>query len=68
MGGGGGGYGEYNGECLFDNDRNNNKYNDNDKYNNAEDGKGLLGGADNGGNPTRTSTTLSAGRTSAAWP
>jgi hypothetical protein len=45
----GGGGGEYNRECLFDNDCNGNKYDNNNKYSNAEDGKGLRGGADNGG-------------------
>ncbi len=42
-------------ECLFDDDNNNDKYNDddddndNEDDNNTEDGKGLHGGADEGG-------------------
>ncbi len=39
-GGGGGGRGEYDRECVFNDDHDNNKYNDDNKYNGAEDGKG----------------------------
>jgi hypothetical protein len=46
-----GGGGEYNRECLFDNDRDNNEYDNEDKYNDGEDGKGSRGGADNEGEP-----------------
>ncbi len=46
---GGGVGGEYDGERLFDNNRDDNNYDNDDKYNNAEDGKGLRGGADDGG-------------------
>jgi hypothetical protein len=69
----GGGGGEYNRECLFNDNSNNNeydvddKYNDDDKYDNAEDGKGSRGGADNGGNLTTTVVTSSTGRPLAAW-
>jgi hypothetical protein len=46
----GGGGREYKGECLFDNDRNKDEYNDdNIEYNDKEDGKGLHRGADDGG-------------------
>ncbi len=38
----------WNGECLFDDNRNDNKYNNNDEYNDAEDGKGSRGVADDG--------------------
>jgi hypothetical protein len=48
MGGRRGG-GEYNGECLFDDDHGDKKYDNDDKYDSGEDGKGLCGGADNGG-------------------
>ncbi len=46
---GGGGGGEYKGECLFDDDRDEDKYNDDNKYDNEEDGKGSRRGADDGG-------------------
>ncbi len=45
----GGGGGEYDGECLFDNNHINNKYNDDHEYDGVEDGKGSRGGADDGG-------------------
>jgi hypothetical protein len=45
----GGGGEEYNGECLFGNDQDGNKYDNNDEYNGAEDGKGLRRGVDDGG-------------------
>jgi hypothetical protein len=41
--------GEYDGECLYHNNRNDKKYNDDNKYNDKEDGKGLRRGADKGG-------------------
>jgi hypothetical protein len=44
-----GGGGEYEGECLFDNDHDEDEYDDNNKYNNKEDGNGSRGGADDGG-------------------
>ncbi len=43
------GEGGYDGECLFKDNHNNEKYNKNDKYDGAEDGKGSHGGADDGG-------------------
>jgi hypothetical protein len=49
--------GEYDGECLIDDDR----------KDDAEDGKGSRGGVDDGGNPTTTVTMLSVGRPSGAW-
>jgi hypothetical protein len=45
----GGGSWEYNWECLFDNDCDNNKYDDNNNNDNAEDGEGLHGGVVDGG-------------------
>ncbi len=45
----GGGGGEYKGECLFADDRNKDKYDNNNKYDDKEDGKGLHEGADGGG-------------------
>jgi hypothetical protein len=62
----GGGGGEYEGECLFQDDRDNDKYNDNNEYNDEEDGKGSRGEADDGGNPTTIAATLFAGRPLAA--
>jgi hypothetical protein len=59
--------GKYDGECLFDNDHNDDEYNDKDKCNNAEDGNGLRGERMMGGNPTTTVTTLSAGCPLATW-
>ncbi len=56
-----------NGECLFDDNRNDNEYDDDDGYDDAEDGKESCGGADDGGNPTRTVVTLSAGCPLAVW-
>jgi hypothetical protein len=47
--GGGGGDGEYNWECLFHNDRDDNEYNKDNKYDNKKDGKGLRRGAEDGG-------------------
>jgi hypothetical protein len=44
-----GGGGEYEGECLFDDDRDKDEYNDDNEYNDKEDGKGLRRGADDGG-------------------
>ena len=41
--------GEYEGECLFDDDRDDDEYNHNNEYNDVEDGEGLLRGADDGG-------------------
>ncbi len=45
----GGEGGEYSGECLFDDNHDNNKYNDNDEYNGTEDGKESRRVADDGG-------------------
>ncbi len=45
----GGGGGEYEGECLFDDDRDEDEYDDDNKYDDEEDGKGSRGGADDGG-------------------
>ncbi len=45
----GGGGGEYDGECLFDDDRDDYEYDEDDEYNHAEDGKGSRGGADDEG-------------------
>ncbi len=39
----------WNGECLFNDDREDDKYEDDDKYNDVEDGKGSRRGANNGG-------------------
>jgi hypothetical protein len=47
----GGGGGEYKGECLFQDDRDDDKYDDDNEYNNEEDGKGLPWGADDRGEP-----------------
>jgi hypothetical protein len=69
----GGGGGEYNGECLFDDDSDDNEYNNDDEYDidneydNAEDGKGSRRRADGTGNLTTTVATLSAGCLSVAW-
>jgi hypothetical protein len=41
--------GEYDGECLFNDDRDDNEYDSDNEYDNAEDGKGLRGRADDGG-------------------
>ncbi len=35
--------GEYDGECLFDDDRDDDKYNNDDKYDDVEDGNGSRG-------------------------
>jgi hypothetical protein len=51
----------WNGECLFNDNCNDNEYDD------AEFGKGSRGERTMGGNPTTTVATLSAGRPSAAW-
>ncbi len=45
----GGGGGEYKGECLFNDDRDKDKYDDDNEYNDKEDGKGLRRGAGDGG-------------------
>jgi hypothetical protein len=69
----GGGGGEYDGECLFhdasydDEYDDDNKYGNEDVYNDAEDGKGLRGGAVDGGNLTMTVETLSVGTPLVAW-
>ncbi len=69
----GGGGDEYDGECFFDDDSDDDddddddEYDDDDKYDDTEDGKGSRGGANDGGNPTMTFATSSAGRPSAAW-
>ncbi len=55
------GGGKYNQECLFDDDGEDNKYND------AEDGKGLRGGADDGGNLSTLVAMSSTGHPSRAW-
>jgi hypothetical protein len=55
MGGGGGVDREYDRMCLFNNDL------DDDKYNDAEDGKGSRRGAGDMGKPTTTVATSSAG-------
>jgi hypothetical protein len=60
----GGGGGEYDWECLFDDNRDDNKCNNDNKYDNAENEKGLRGGAENGGNSTTTVVTTSAGHLS----
>jgi hypothetical protein len=59
--------GEYDRECLFDDDRDDDKYNDNNEYNNVEDGNGSRGERMMGGNPTMTVTMSSAGRPLATW-
>ncbi len=60
--------GEYDGECLFEDDRDEDKYNNNnDKHDNAEDGKVLCRGANNGENPTTTVAMLSAGHPLGSW-
>ncbi len=41
--------GEYNRECLFDDDGDDDEYDDDNEYDNTEDGKGARGGADEGG-------------------
>ncbi len=57
----GGGGGEYDGKCLFDDDSYDNEYDDENKYgkadvyDDAEDGKGSRGGADDGGIQLRRS-------------
>jgi hypothetical protein len=43
-----GGGGGYDGECLFDDDQDKDKYDDKEKYDGTEDGKGSLRGADDG--------------------
>ncbi len=43
------GGGEYKEKCLFNEDCNEEEYDNNNKYNEEEDGKGLCGGADDGG-------------------
>jgi hypothetical protein len=48
-GGRGWGGGEYDSECLFDDDHFNDEYDEDNEYNGMEDGKGSRGGADNGG-------------------
>ncbi len=63
----GGEGGEYDRECLFNDDSNYNEYDNNDEYNNVEDRKGLHGRADDEGNPTTKVGTLSAGCPSEAW-
>jgi hypothetical protein len=45
----GGGGGEYEGEYLFDDDRNEDEYDNDNEYYDKEDGKGSRGGADGGG-------------------
>ncbi len=40
---------DYDGECLFNDNHGNKEYNNNNKYDDTEDGKGLHGGADDGG-------------------
>jgi hypothetical protein len=45
----GGGGGEYEGGCLFDDDRDEDEYDDDNEYDDKEDGKGSRGGADDGG-------------------
>jgi hypothetical protein len=45
----GGGGGKCDGECLFDDDRNDKEYDDDYEYDIAEDGNGSRGGADNRG-------------------
>jgi hypothetical protein len=67
MGGGGGGGGEYHQECLFDGNRDNDEYDNDNEYNDTEDGKGSRRGADDGENPTTTLAMLSAGRPSGVW-
>jgi hypothetical protein len=47
----GGGGGEYEGECLFDDNRDEDEYDNNKEYHKEEDGKGSKGGADDGGEP-----------------
>ncbi len=59
--GGEGGGGEYDGECQFDKDCNDNE------FNHAEDGKRLRGGADNMGNLTTLVTMSSVGCPLGAW-
>jgi hypothetical protein len=45
----GGGGGEYDGECLFEDDSDDDEYDDDNEYNDVEDGKGFHRRADNGG-------------------
>ncbi len=49
MGGVGGGGGKYKGECLFHDNRDNVKYDNDNEYNEEEDGKRLRRGADDRG-------------------
>ena len=44
-----GGGGEYEGECLFHDDRDDNECDDDNEYDDEEDGKGSRRGADDGG-------------------
>jgi hypothetical protein len=58
---------EINNEVIVFDGGNNNTHPIRHKYNDAEDGKGLRERVDNGGNPTTTVVTSSAGRPSVAW-
>ncbi len=53
------------GECLFDDERDDDEYNVDDEYDNVEDGKGSRRGADDGG--IMMVATSSPGRPLAAW-
>jgi hypothetical protein len=51
----------YDGECLFDDGRDDDEYDDDNKYGDAEDGRGHAEKQMTGGNPTTTVATLSVG-------
>jgi hypothetical protein len=61
------GGGEYDGECLFEDDCEDDEYDNNDEYDGTEDGKGHAGERMMGENPTMTVATSSAGHPLVVW-
>jgi hypothetical protein len=61
----GGGY--YDGECLFDDGRNDDEYDDDNKYDDMEDERGCTEEQMMGGNLTTMVATSSVGRPLVVW-
>ncbi len=57
----GGGGGEYEGECLFDDNRDKDEYDDDNEHGDEEDGKGLREGVDDGGESNYDSRNIVRG-------